>query len=278
MAVSPQDVKKLRDATGAGFGDCKKALTEANGDFASAEKILKEMGLASAAKRSGREANEGRIFTYVEGSKAGVMNLSCETDFVAKNEDFVQAGQALLKELVDNNQTALTEEQETKTKELGAKIKENISVKELALLTGTSSDLIVDYIHGDGRIGVLVKISTDSEATASNDKVREYAFDCALHAAAFSPLYLNSEAVDPAYLKEQEEIFTTQAANLGKPDNVVAGIVKGKLNKHLSQICFVDQPFVKNDKLSVAKAGQEIAKEIGGKVELTGFVYFAVGQ
>jgi len=278
VAISPQDVKALRDKTGAGFGDCKKALTEAGGDFAGAEKILKEMGLASAAKRSGREANEGRIFTAIEGNTAGIMNVSCETDFVAKNEDFVAAGEALLKDLIKGGSTELSEAQETSVKELGAKIKENISVKKVALLKGDDKDVVVDYIHGDGRIGVLVKITTDSAETAANPKVKEFAFDCALHAAAFNPAYLNSSAVDEAYLKEQEEIFTTQAASLGKPENVVAGIVKGKLNKHLSQICFVDQPFVKNDKLSVAKAGAEVGKEVGGKVELTGFEYFSVGQ
>ncbi len=276
--IKPADVKKLRDKTGAGMMDCKKALVDAGGDFAKAEKLLKEQGLAAAAKRSDRATNEGRVFTKITDGKAGALELSCETDFVARNENFVNSGNELLDAIVADNLSEITPELDEKVKLVISKIKENISIKRFKVLDVAENDVCVDYIHGEGGIGVLVKISADSKEAAENPKVKEFAFDCALHIAAYSPMFLSRETVGADYLKEQEEIFTKQAENLDKPANVLQGIVKGKINKLYSQICLLDQPFVKDDKNSVEKVMNALAKEIGSKLTLVDFVYFRVGE
>jgi elongation factor Ts len=278
MAVNPTDVKKLRDQTGAGFGDCKDALEKAGGDFHAAEKILKEKGLAAVAKRSGRSATEGRVFTAVSEGKAGVLEISCETDFVARNSDFVTTGQSILDALVKSGATAPDAAADAKLKELAAKTKENLSLKTYKLLTGSAGELIVQYIHGEGRIGVLVKLKTDA-AKAADPKVQAFGFDLALHAAAFNPTYLDRTKVDQTWLKEQEEIMRVRDADQlkGKPDNIVAGIMKGKVDKFLKQISFVDQPFVKDDKLTVTQAAEKLGKELGAKVELVDYAYVQIG-
>jgi len=278
VAVSPADVKKLRDKTLAGMLDCKNALVEANGDFAAAEKILKEKGLASADKRSGRSTNSGAVFTAVAGSTASAIELNCETDFVAKNAVFSESGTKIAKVVAEKNITAVNEEVEGLVKEAISVLKENMGVKRIASMSVSENDCVVDYLHNNGQIGVMVKLTCDSPATAAKDEVKTLGLDLALHAAAFNPSFLNRSKVDEAYIAEQESIFKVQAANLDKPENVVAGIVKGKLNKHLAQICFVDQAFVKNDKLSVAQAVAEVAKSVGGKIELTDYIYMLVGE
>lgn len=274
MAVSPQDVKKLREATGAGMLDCKKALVATDGDFKTAEKHLKEQGLANAGNRSDRATNEGGVFTRVTANKAVLVQVTCETDFVAKNDNFKKAGEAVLDAILENDFTEPNEQLAELLKEYIALLKENMTVKTIKVMDIADGELVVDYVHS-GIVAVLTKVKTSD---VSNPMVKAFAFDCALHAAAFQPMFFNSNQVDPAYLKEQEEIFVTQTANLGKPEKIVAGIVKGKINKHLSQICFVDQKFVKNDKISVAAAAKEIAKETGLTVELVDCAYTVVGK
>jgi len=278
MAVNPQDVKKLRDKTGAGFGDCKDALDKAGGDFAAAEKHLKEKGLAQVAKRAGRSATEGRVFASVSGSFAAVMEISCETDFVARNSDFVTTGQAILDALVKKGAAAPDAEAEAKLKDLAVITKENLSIKTYKTLSTAADETVVHYIHGEGRIGVAVKLKADASKIGS-DAVKTLGFDLALHAAAFNPSYLNRSKVDAAWLKEQEEIMRVRDAEqlAGKPENIVAGIMKGKVEKFLKQISFVDQPFVKDDKLTVLQACEKVGKEVGAKVELVDFTYVQIG-
>ena len=278
MAVTPADVKKLRDATDAGMLDCKKALVEADGDFAKAEKILKEKGLASAGKRAGRATSAGTIFTCITDSKAAAIELNCETDFVAKTDQFIATGEAIAKVCVEKGYSEVNDELETMVKEAIAILKENMGIKKIELMEIAENEMVAEYSHNGGKIGVLVKLKCDSPSTCGNEEVKGLAFDLALHGAAFNPPYVNRGTIPESYIKEQEEIFTTQAQNMDKPANVVAGIVKGKLNKHLSQICFVDQNFVKNDKITVKKAIEEVAKSVGGSVELSGYSYFMVGQ
>ena len=278
MAVTPADVKKLRDATDAGMLDCKKALIEADGDFTKAEKILKEKGLASAGKRAGRATSAGIIFTHITDTKAAALELNCETDFVAKTDQFLATGNNLAKTCVEKGYSEVNEELDTMVKEAIAILKENMGIKKIELMDIAEDEVVVEYSHNGGQIGVLVKLKCDSPATCAKEDVKALAFDLALHGAAFNPPYLNRGAVPEDYIKEQEEIFNTQAQNMDKPANVVAGIVKGKLNKHLSQICFVDQNFVKDDKVTVKKAIEDVAKSVGGSIELTGYSYFMVGQ
>lgn len=278
MGISAADVKQLREKTGAGMLDCKKALTEADGNFEKAEKILKELGLAAAAKRSGRATNEGRIFTAINGDKAGVLEITCETDFVARNDDFKKLGQDLITRVMNEGLTEMIPALEARVQETISTIKENITLRRFYTTEITEDEMVVDYIHGEGSIGVLVKLKADSSDALENEKVKEFAFDCALHIAAFNPLYLDQNAIDEGYLKEQEEIFKKQAENLGKPEKVIPGIVKGKLNKHLSEICFLNQGFVKDDKQSVSRVLEQVSKEVGSKISIAEYAYYKVGS
>ena len=278
MGIKAADVKKLRDKTGAGMLDCKNALTKADGDFDKAEKILKELGLAAAAKRSGRATNQGRVFTKIEDSKAVILEIGCETDFVARNKDFIALGEEIADTVLEKGLTGITPELEGKVKDTISKIKENMSLKRLKVLDITENELVVDYIHGEGSIGILVKLYSDNPEVLKKENVKAFGFDCALHIAAFNPKYLSRDAVPADYIKEQEEIFMTQAKNLGRPEKVLEGIVKGKMNKHFSEICFLDQPFVKDDKQSVSKVMAAVAKEAGGSLSINDFVYYKVGD
>lgn len=278
MDIKAADVKKLRDKTGAGMLDCKKALKEAGGDFSEAEKILKELGLAAAAKRSGRATNEGRIFTRVGDSTAVAVEISCETDFVARNQDFIKLGNDIASTIIEKGLTEKTAELDEKVKDTISTIKENMELKRFITLPIAADEMVSEYVHGEGSIGVLVKMKADSADVLKNDQVKEFAFDCALHIAAFNPLYLSRDRVDAAYTQEQEAIFRKQAENLGKPEKVMEGIVKGKLNKHYSEICLLDQGFVKEEKKSVAQKMKEVASQAGGKLEIVDFIYYKVGD
>jgi elongation factor Ts len=277
-AVKAADVKKLRDKTGAGMLDCKKALGEADGDFAKAEKILKEMGMATAAKRSGRATNEGRIFTKIGEKRAALLELACETDFVARNKDFIALGEDLVETVVEKDLSEKTDELEEKVREAISRIKENMHLKRFTGFSIGENELVRDYIHGEGNIGVLVKLRADSRKTLQNEAVQRFAFDCALHIAAFNPLYLDRDSVDQEYLQEQESIFRKQAENLDKPAHVIDGIVKGKMNKHFSEICLLEQGFVKDEKQSVSQVMKNIGKETGGEINLVDFLYYKVGE
>jgi len=278
VEIKAADVKKLRDKTGAGMLDCKKALMEAEGDYAKAEKKLKELGLAAAAKRSGRATNQGRIFTAVTENKAGILELACETDFVARNKDFIALGNSLLEKVIENGYTESNEELEAMVKDVISTIKENMSLKRFETLDIAENEAAADYIHGEGSLGVLVKMKAENPAVLQNDEVKSFLFDCALHAAAFNPLYLDKSDVDDTYIREQEEIYRKQVAELGKPANVVDNIVKGKINKHFSEICFLQQGFVKDDKTSVENTMKELGKKVGSSLSITDFLYYRVGQ
>lgn len=278
MEIKPIDVKKLREQTGAGMLDCKNALKEAEGNFDNAVKILKEKGLAAAAKRSARATEEGKIFTKITDGKAVILELTCETDFVARNENFVNLGNSLTDAVVSTGATEVTEDLKHMVKEAVGTLKENMDLKRVKVLDIADDEYVIDYIHGVGNIGSLIKIKADNKDALANEEVKAFAFDSALHVAAFNPVALSPEAIDPAYIKEQEEIFTKQAESLDKPDKVKQGIIKGKLNKHLSEICFLNQPFVKDDKKKVSQVLADTAKAAGAKLDIAEYVYFRVGE
>ncbi len=282
VEIKASDVKRLREKTGAGMMDCKKALVQAEGDFAKAEKILKELGLAAAQKRGGRTTKEGQIFSKIEGNKGVVLELNSETDFVAKNKEFVALGEKLASIILEKELSEKDEELDGYITDAIGKIKENIELKRFKILKAKVADeYLVNYIHrvGDiGRIAVLILFSLGKPELKENEKFKETAFDIALHTAAYSPLFLSRDKVDEAYLKEQEEIFTKQAEKLDKPANVIQGIVKGKLNKHLSEICLLEQAFVKDQNLKVSKVLENLSKELGGDIKIKDFVYFKLGE
>jgi elongation factor Ts len=279
VEIKALDVKKLREKTGAGMMDCKKALQQASGDFSKAERLLKELGLAAAKKRAGRATSEGRIFARIGEGRGVLLELSCETDFVAKNRDFVALGETLAGLILEKGASVSRDELEAPVKDAIGRIKENMSLRRFAVLEAGENELLMSYIHGEeGKIGVMVKVGVSTPGLAGHPKVKELVFDLALHTAAFAPLYLNRDGVPEAYLREQEELFTKQAASLGKPENVLKGIVQGKLKKHLAEISFVEQAFVKDQNLTVAKTLENLGKEIGGALEILDYLYYKVGE
>ncbi len=276
MEIKATEVKRLREKTGAGMMDCKNALAKAGGDFDKAERLLKEQGLAAAVKKSERVTNSGKIFSRSLADKGVLLELTCETDFVARNSMFLQLGESLLDKVVAKNLSAPTEELELMVKETIGKIKENMQLRRIRTMPFGASETLAEYVH-DGRIGVMLRFTLGDPKVKELPHVKEILFDCALHAAAFAPLFLSREKVSPAFLKEQEEIFAKQAENLGKPANVLQGIIKGKVNKLLSEICLLEQPFVKDDKRKVSKVLEELSKEAGTRIDLVDYVYMKLG-
>ncbi|MBO5729739.1 MAG: elongation factor Ts [Treponema sp.] len=277
MEIKAADVKALRDKTGAGMMECKKALAETNGDAAAAEKLLKEKGLAAVGKRADRETGEGRVFIKIEGNKAAICELTCETDFVAKNEDFIKIGNDIVSTVIAKGYTEITQDLSDMLLDLATKIRENMTIRRLELVEIPANGTASGYVHSDGKTGVVTVVTAEPADAAKNADVTEFAHDCCLHMAAFSPAYIKREDVDAAYIEEQREIFTKQVESLDKPDNVKKGIVEGKVNKHLAEICFMDQPFVKDDKVSVTKKLEEIGKNVGAKLTIEKVVFYQLG-
>jgi elongation factor Ts len=297
--ISASDVKTLREKTGAGMMECKKALVDTEGDFARAEKLLKEKGLAAVEKRAGRATNEGKIFIKIkvspgnqvssgnqgsgnQGSEAVLVELATETDFVARNPEFITLGGVIADKALEKGYTEPNDELNGMVTDLATKIRENMGLKRIKTIKAGPNELLTSYIHGDGNIGVVVKLGADKAAALQTEEAKTLAFDLALHIAAFNPLALDKSKVDAGFLKEQEEIFRKQLEadekNKSKPANVLENILKGKVNKYLADICLMDQGFVKDEKLTVAQALAEGSKKAGAALTVNDFVYFKVGQ
>jgi len=277
MEIKAADVKALREKTGAGMMECKNALTECNGDASAAEKLLKEKGLAAVEKRSGRATSEGLVLIKNTEKKAVIAELTCETDFVAKNVDFIALGDKIINTAYDKGITSVTSELSDMVLELATKVRENMALSRLEAVNAGADEYISKYIHSDKKTGVVVMLKADKAEVFANKDVQDFAYDCCLHIAAFTPLYTATSEVDAGYIADQKEIFTVQAKESGKPENVQAGIVQGKLKKHLAEICFLEQPFVKDDKLSVTKKMEEVAKAAGGKLSVSKIILFQLG-
>jgi elongation factor Ts len=276
MEIKASDVKLLREKTGAGMLDCKNALVKTDGDFDKAERLLKEQGLAAAVKKSERVTNSGKIFSRILSDRGVLLELTSETDFVARNAMFQELGEAILTKVCDQKLTEPTDELHLMVKETIGKIKENMQLRRIVTLPVAANEVLVEYIH-DNRIGVLLRFALGDRKIYDNPKVKETLFDCALHVAAFGPLFLSKDKVSPQFLKDQEEIFAKQAENLGKPANVVQGIIKGKVAKMLAEICLLEQPFVKDDKRKVSKVLEDLSREAGTKIELVDYAYVKLG-
>ncbi|MCX7775648.1 MAG: translation elongation factor Ts [Spirochaetaceae bacterium] len=282
MEIKASDVKALREKTGAGMMDCKKALTEANGDFAAAEKLLREWGMAGVEKRAGRATNEGRIFVAQNGQELALIELACETDFVARNDDFIKAGTKLAEAALASKATSSNEQLEAIVKDIASLIKENITLKRVAYFSAAADENLHAYLHGEGRIGVVVKVKANDAAAFSNEKVNAFVHDLALHVAAFNPMFLDESRVPEAWLAEQKEIFAKQVEldekMKNKPANVIDGILKGKIRKLLAEVCLVDQGFVRDEKITVAAALAQVAKETSFSLSISDYYFAKVGQ
>ncbi len=282
MDIKASDIKDLREKTGAGMMDCKKALVEAKGDFAGAEKILREWGMAGVEKRAGRATNEGKIFIKEGPGKISIVEIACETDFVCRNKDFIAAGEKAVEVAFAKGYDKPAEELEGMVKDIAAKIKENIGLKRVALVTAGPDEKLHSYVHGEGSLAVVVKMKSDKPQAFENEAVKGFIHDIALHIAAFNPMFLDQTKPSPAWVQEQKEIFQKQVEldekMKDKPDKVIQGILAGKLKKLMSEVSLLDQGFVKEEKTPVAQALAAVAKEAGAKLEIVDFVYMKVGQ
>lgn len=286
MAFTASEVKALREKTGCGMMDCKKALTESNGDMAEAIDFLREKGLAAATKKSGRIAAEGVAFacTNKDENIGVVIEVNAETDFVAKNADFLAFVQTCANTVIEKNPASLDELMACKAfgsdltieetvREKILTIGENIKIRRFKKFNG----IITTYNHAAGRIGVMVKFNTSDEI-ARKDEFKIFAKDIAMQVAAINPGYLNSSAVPADVLEHEKKILTEQVINEGKPANIAEKIVMGKIGKFYKENCLIDQIFVKDPNLTVGQYTKEIAKKLGGNIEIVDFVRFEKGE
>lgn len=282
--VDASTVKELRERTGAGMMDCKKALVETNGDMEKAIEFLREKGLAAAAKKAGRIASEGLIGTYIndENKVGAIVEVNCETDFVAKNKEFIDFVNSMAKIVVDKELSSLEQLNESdyngmKVSEalssLIAKIGENMTIRRFEKFY-VENGAIVSYIHGGGRIGTLVQL----ESSIVNDALIELGKDIAMQVAAMNPLYISESDVPGDYIEKEKEILKIQAINEGKNPAVVEKMIEGRLKKQLKEICLLDQLFVKDSEKTVAKLLTDKSKEIGADISISRFVRFEKGE
>jgi elongation factor Ts len=268
-------VGKLREMTNAGLMDCKKALNESGGDLQGAVDILRKKGVATAAKKAGREAREGVIAQYIQpGGRLGVLvEVNCETDFVAKNETFRAFCDDVAKRLASNPNADL----ETLRTEQVAKIGENIKISRHSRLEVTGNGLIAGYIHTGAKVGVLVEVGAGKETSAQSEAFRELVRDITLQIAAANPIAVKREEIDPAIVAKEKEIAAEQVKD--KPPQAIAKIVEGKLEKYFQTICLVDQGFVKkNSEITVKEHVTNVAKQLGDELTIRRFVRFQVGE
>ena len=291
MAITAAMVKELREMTGAGMMDCKKALTQTDGNMDAAIEFLRENGLAKAVKKAGRIAAEGlcKVLVTDDKKKAVVVEVNAETDFVAKNEKFQNfvdqvAGQALETDAADIEaflaEPCKFDEGKTVQEALAGQIAvigENMNIRRFQQVK-EENGFIASYTHMGGKIGVLIDVETD----VVNEAVEEMANNVAMQAAALKPLYTNKNEVDQAYLDKEKEILTTQA-KLEKPDandKIINGMVMGRINKELKEICLMDQVYVKAEdgKQPVSKYVEEVAKANNAKIAIKSFVRYETGE
>lgn len=281
MEIKASDVKVLREKTGAGMMDCKKALTEAGGDMASAEKLLREWGLAGVEKRAGRATNEGRIFVKETEGVITLVEIACETDFVTRNADFQSAGTKIVEHAHDKGYDAPNSELEGMVKDIAVVIKENITLKRVRRIVAGSNEYIHYYSHGDGHLVVVIKAAADKASAFTDQEVTGFVHDVALHVAAFNPTFLDDTKPDAGWIAEQQDIFAKQVEldekMKGKPEKVIQGILAGKLKKLMAEVCLLDQGFVKDEKFSVSQTMATIAKKAQCQLSIADFVYMKVG-
>ena len=286
MAFTAQDVKNLREQTGCGMMDCKKALTESNGDFEKAVEYLREKGLAAAQKKAGRIAAEGMVYATVCGKVGVVVEVNAETDFVAKNEMFQNFVKDVAGVIVEQNPADVDallacklgdDTVEAALKEKILVIGENIKIRRFERFEGICSA----YIHAGGTHAVLVGFET-SEEIAAKPEFEAYGKDIAMQIAAANPGYLCEADVPAEVIEKEKEILLAQIANdpknANKPDATKEKMVLGRIGKFYKENCLVDQEFVKDNELTVAKYTDKVAKELGGEIKITKFARYEKGE
>ncbi len=282
--ITAKDVASLRERTGVGMMDCKKALVEADGDVEKAIVILREKGLATQAKKAGRVAAEGLVASIVEGNVGAVVEVNSETDFVANTDQFKNFVNLVAKTIIECNPADVEalkackasgsdKTVEEELQEVFLQIRENIQIRRFTRMEGT----LVSYVHGEGRIGVLVKLDTDL-----GEKAYACGKDCALQIAAMNPAYLDRTKVPAEVLENEKTIMEAQMREdpkmANKPAAVLSKIVEGKIGKYYSENCLVDQEFVKDGDYTVGQYVEKCAKELGGTIKIADYVRYERGE
>ena len=306
--ISAQLVKQLRERTGAGMMECKKALVEANGDMEQAEIILRKRGIAAATKKETRSTKQGMIASHIaKGQKTGVLvEVNCESDFVARTEDFqalaadiaahiaqhkpkyvraeevTEAERANFKAHEALYEQKLTQDQNTTIGELVkskiAKLGENISVSRFTLYDADSAGVVGSYIHTGAQIGVLLEMKLNSEASASKEEFKILLRDLAMQIAAANPQYVNKDAVPQDVLAKERDIQRERALGEGKPEKMVDKIAEGRMSKFYEEICLLEQPFIRENTISVAELIRTVGSKLGDSPSVTRFIRYKVGD
>lgn len=288
MAITTEDIKLLRESTGAGVLDCKKALQETGGDIDQAIEFLRKKGLAAASKKASREANDGLVSAYIspDGQTGVLVEVNCETDFVARTEDFQNFVAAMVQRVASKPELANVEallaspfDDSGKTvaeklTETIAKLGENMIVRRVARFDLAGDGLLDSYIHTGGRVGVLVEAAGGS---AGDSKFAGLIHDVALQIAAASPRYVSQAEVPTDTVDAEKNIYRAQLAEDKKPDNIKERIIEGKLKKWYEEVVLLEQPFVKDPELTIARLLEKHSKELGNEVKVRRFARFELG-
>jgi len=284
MTITPAMIKALREQTGAGFGDVKAALTEANGNTEEAVKILRKKGLAAASKKAGRVTAEGAVVAHVAGNTGVLVEVNCETDFVGRTDNFRNFAEEVAKAVAQSSAVNVDdflnetwpggdETVSQKVAEQIASMKENISIRRFARYDMPQNAVVGTYIHGGGKIGVMVEV-----VGTANGVTVEVAKDIAMHIAAAEPRFLRREDVTEKDLDTEREIARDAAAKSGKPENIVEKMVSGKMEKFYGEACLLEQPYIRDDKSSVHQYLQRRGKEAGCEFVVTRFTRYKLGE
>lgn len=277
MATGSLDrVKELRERTGAGVMDCKAALEATGGDIEKAIDLLRKKGIAQAAKRAGRQALEGVIAVRVDGEKAALIEANCETDFVARTEDFKKLADMALEETLSLGEAAIDSEKIAgRLAELSAKIGEKMLIRRARLIR-TGGGTFFAYIHSNHKLGVVVEIQISKAESGKQPPLQELGKNVAMQVAASNPLCLTREDVPASALDREKAIFREEVK--GKPENIVEKIIQGKLEKFYKAHCLLEQPFIKEDKLSVQELLNQVGSKISDTIHIKQFVRFQLGE
>ena len=292
-------VKELRERTGAGFMDCKRALNECNGDFEKAVAYLREKGLASAAKKAGRIAADGLVGAFVNADRTNgaLVEVNCETDFVAKTEDFHAFVQELAEHIVKHAPKAVSAEDEGAqapylldqpfkgqqtvgqyVTELVAKTGEKVTVRRFAHYQTETNGFVQEYIHMNGKIGVLIELAVSDDRLKDQEELTTLAKDLAMQVAAARPQYVRRADVPELLVEEEKKIYLAQAMNEGKPAQIAEKITLGRLNKMYQEICLEEQAFIKDNTRTIAALVAETGKKMGGEIKIVRFARYEKGE
>ncbi|HUX42496.1 MAG TPA: translation elongation factor Ts [Rectinemataceae bacterium] len=281
-AITTNDIRALRAKTGAGLMDCKRALEEAKGEEVGAELILKEKGLAEVEKRAERPAREGRVFLHREGSRAALVALVCETDFVARNAEFLIAGSRIAARACELGLQAPDRETEGEVSGLASLLKENIGIKGMVFVEARPGESLDLYLHGEGSIGVALRARLEGGTGTARGEAEAFLHDLALHIAAFGPLFVDQSHIPESYKEDLEESFRKDMAEderlRGKNAKMLENILAGKMRKGLASISLIDQAFVKDESLTVATAIARLREAGGVLLSLVDFSRLKIGE